>query len=92
MNDVAEDLAALFEYLSDIYQQCALNETVIKLLTNSLLSYCYLPLVIPALVGTAHKAKNQIGIATALFVATQTFKQLKSKEVQNCVAAILISH
>ncbi len=92
MNDTAEDLTVLLEYMSDIYQQCSHNETVIKLLTNALLHYCYLPLVIPALVGTAHKVSTQIGISTALFAATLTFKQLKSKEIQNCLALILISN
>lgn len=37
MNDCVEDLFALFDFLSDIYQQCCQNEVVIKLLTNALL-------------------------------------------------------
>ena len=53
MLDLTEDIRyQVFEFLSDIYEQCHNNETVIKLLTNALLHYCFIPLVIPALVGT----------------------------------------
>jgi len=53
MADVEEELRDVtFEFLSDIFESCSKNTTVISLLTNALLHYCYLPLVIPALVGT----------------------------------------
>ena len=56
-----------------------ISKTVVKLLTNALLHYCYLPVVLPALVGST-KAANapKISITTALFMVTMTFKQLKS--------------
>lgn len=82
MEDVVEDIRyVVFEFLSDIYEQCSSNETVTKLLTNCLLNYCYIPLVMPSLIGTAHKSNNQIGISTALYVTTMTFRYLKSKEL-----------
>lgn len=53
MSDIEEELRdVIFEFLSDIFESCAHNTTVIRFLTNSLLHYCYLPLVVPALVGT----------------------------------------
>jgi len=53
MSDVEEEIRdVLFEFLSDIYESCSQNFTVIRLLTNSLLNYCYFPLVIPALTGS----------------------------------------
>lgn len=52
-----------------------------RLLTNALLNYCYLPLVIPALVGTYQRNQPQIGISTALLVTNLTFKCLKSPEI-----------
>lgn len=83
MADVIEEIRFVgFEFLSDIYEQCHNNETVIRLLTNALLQYCYLPIVIPALVGSSTKtASYKIGISTALFICTMTFKHLKSKEL-----------
>ena len=62
-----------------------------KLLTNALLHYCYLPVVVPALVG-AIKAVNapKISISTALYVITMTFKQVKSQSLHNALALMLI--
>jgi len=58
MHDLVEDIRyVVFEFLSDIYEQCNQNETVINLLTNSLLHYCYIPLVMPALIATVPKSK-----------------------------------
>lgn len=57
MHDLVEDIRyVVFEFLSDIYEQCNQNDTVMKLLTNSLLHYCYIPLVMPALIATAPKS------------------------------------
>lgn len=93
MADFEEELRyVLFEFLSDIYESCFQNTTVMRLLTNSLLHYCYLPLVIPALVGTNTRSQTQIGISTALLVTTLTFRCLKSSEIQNSIAAILLSN
>ena len=74
-----EDLQDTIEFLNELFEQCAMNKTVVKLLTNALLHYCYLPVVLPALVGST-KAANapKISITTALFMVTMTFKQLKS--------------
>lgn len=74
-----DDLQDTIEFLNELFEQCAMNKTVVKLLTNALLHYCYLPVVLPALVG-ASKAANapKISISTALFMVTMTFKQLKS--------------
>jgi hypothetical protein len=77
MADVAEDLQDLIEFLSEIFDQCSHNRIVIKMLTNSLLYYCYLPVIMPSLVGSTAR-KNQIGISTALYVTTMTLKHLQS--------------
>ena len=61
------------------------------MLTNALLHYCYLPVVIPALVGSTKgfNAPN-ISISTALFMVTLTFKQIKSQSLHNALALVLI--
>ena len=46
-----DDLQDTIEFLNELFEQCAVNKTVVKLLTNALLHYCYLPVVLPALVG-----------------------------------------
>ena len=93
MTDLEEELRdGIFEFISDIYESCSQNLTVMKLLTNALLHYCYLPLVIPALIGTYTRKQTQIAISTALLVTTLTFKCLKSAEIHNSLAAILLSN
>lgn len=86
-----DDLQDAVEFLNELYEQCTLNKTVVKLLTNALLHYCYLPVVMPALVG-ATKSFNapKISISTALFMVTLTFKQIKSQPLHNALALILI--
>lgn len=68
-----------------------MNKIAIKLLTNALLHYCYLPVVIPALVGST-KGLNapNISISTALYIVTTTLKQIKSQSLHNAIALVLI--
>ena len=86
-----EELQDQIEFLSEIYEGCAMNKVAIELLTNALLHYCYLPVVIPALVGAtkSHNAPN-ISISTALYVVTQTFKSIKSQQLHNALGLILV--
>lgn len=86
-----EDLQDTVEFINDLYEQCQANKTMVKLLTNALLHYCYLPVVIPALVG-ATKGFNaaNISISTALFMVTLTFKQIKSQPLHNALALVLV--
>lgn len=70
-----EDLEDSVEFVNELFEQCSENKVVRKLLTNALLHYCYLPVVIPALVGSTKdfNAPN-ISISTALFMITYSFK------------------
>ena len=70
-----EDLEDSVEFVNELFEQCSENKVVSKLLTNALLHYCYLPVVIPALVGS-EKGSNahNISISTALFMITYSFK------------------
>ncbi len=88
---MVDDLQDAVEFLNELYEQCASNKTVVRMLTNALLHYCYLPLVIPALVGTI-KGFNapKLSISTALYMITLTFKQIKSQALHNALALILI--
>ena len=59
------------EFISEIFEQCNENKVAIKMLFNALLHYCYLPVVIPALVGSMKSFNGaNIGISTALFIVT----------------------
>lgn len=79
LDDQVEDLRDLVEFLSEIYENCSQNRTVIRLLTNTLLHYCYLPVIIPALVGSMKGFNGaNISISTALYFMTLTFKEIKS--------------
>lgn len=91
LNDLIEDLQDTVEFINELFEQCAANKTTNKLLTNALLHYCYLPVVIPALVGSTKgfNAPN-ISISTALFIVTLTFKQVKSQPLHNALALVLI--
>lgn len=53
MSGLIEDIRySVFEFISDLFETCQENLVVMKLMTNALLNYCYLPCVVPALVGT----------------------------------------
>ena len=86
-----DDLTDSIEFINELFEQCSENKTTAKLLTNALLHYCYLPVVIPALVGSTKgfNAPN-ISISTALFMVTLTFKQIKSQSLHNALALVLI--
>ena len=86
-----EDLEDSVEFLNELFEQCQANKLVGRLLNNALLHYCYLPVVVPALVGSikGFNAPN-ISISTALFMITYTFKQLKSQPLHNALALVLI--
>lgn len=77
------------EFLSEVYGNCGHNQTVMRSLTNALLNYCFLPVVVPALVGVS-KAQNMIGISTAIYVTTSLLRNLKSQVIHNIFAQILL--
>jgi hypothetical protein len=79
------------DFISELYEGCQDNKIAIKLLTNALLHYCYLPVIVPALVG-AVKTSNapNISISTALYAITLTFKEIKSQQLHNSLALLLI--
>jgi hypothetical protein len=79
------------EFISEVYEQCSENKTCMRLLTNALLYYCYLPIVLPTLVG-CDKAKNNIGIQTSLYVLTMTMRLVKSQQLHNAFALVLLNN
>jgi hypothetical protein len=54
LEDECEDLTDLLQFLSEMLEQCDANgnRTCSELLTNTLLSLCYMQIVLPALVLT----------------------------------------
>ena len=72
-----EDLTDMMEVISEIFEQCGENKTVVRLLINALLYYCYFPQVLPPLVGCP-KTNAGISIQTSLYALTLSLKHIKS--------------
>ena len=91
LESAVEELNDQFEFISEIFEQCLENKVCIKLLINALLHHCYLPVVIPALVGSMKSLNgHNIGISTALYIVTMTFRSVNSQILHNALALVLI--
>lgn len=67
-----EDLQDMIEYIHEIFE---INNLVVNaLLSNALLHYCYLPMIVGSVVNVEMKPK--ISISTALIILILTFKQI----------------
>ena len=85
MMSEAEDANETLFYIQDIFSSG--DEDINKMLTNSLLHYAYLPIVVQAL--CAIKNKPALSLNTCLYVLTQTFRIVKFKEFTNLLFASL---
>ena len=68
LEEKCENLDDTLEFLGEIFKECEGNHVCIRLLTNALLQYCYLPVVLPVLVGVAARHEKSLASSTALYV------------------------
>jgi len=72
-----DDLNDQFELIQEIFETCDENDIICKQLMNSLLHYCYLPMVMGSLlIECPPMPRISISTSTALYVLTETFKQI----------------
>lgn len=84
----AEDMNEILLYFQDIYCLCEeTNPKICKLLTNALLNYAYLPVLVQSLCVLTIKPSLQI--STCLYILTQTFNLIKDPALVNPLFAAL---
>lgn len=85
LNHCVEEMQDLMEFLQEIFE-CD-NSTVSDMLTNSLLFYCYYPVILGSL---ASETKPIISISTAQFILIRSFSVFKYQPLVNSVVGALL--
>ena len=78
LNKLTEDSNEILFFIQDIFQSCRQsNPKIANMLSNALLNYAYLPVIVRSL--CVMKLKPFLQLSTCLYILTQTFHIVKDQ-------------